>query len=160
MRGARATVEPTENADESTTEEDPVHHPLVLYLARPRDREEADLAHRPRFDRPEPRDRRSGVLARFAAWHRGRETGPAPATPVRIRLAGPGDSTALAQLARLDERRPPVGEVLVAEVDDALVAALPLDDGPAIRHPLRRSADVVELLELRRLQLRAGRRAA
>jgi hypothetical protein len=48
----------------------------------------------------------------------------------------------------------------VAAVDDAIVAALPLDTGPLLRHPFVASGDVVALLELRRLQLRVGRRAA
>lgn len=81
-------------------------------------------------------------------------------TPVTLRIARPADRAALVELALLDERRPPTGTTLLAEVDDRLVAAIPLDDGPALCLPLAPSADALELLELRRLQLRAGRIAA
>lgn len=137
-----------------------MHHPLSLYLARPRDHVPEDLAHRPQLDRPAPDATRTGLRARLAERRRRGRSAVVRPTPVTLRIAHPADRAALAELALLDERRPPTGTVLLAEVDDRLVAAIPLDDGPALRHPLAPSADALELLELRRLQLRAGRIAA
>ncbi len=137
-----------------------MHHPLSLYLARPSDDALAELRHRPRLDRPEPDTARTGLRARLAERRRRRRSAAVRPTPVTLRIAHPADCAALAELALLDERRPPTGTILLAEVDDRLVAAIPLDDGPALRHPLAPSADALELLELRRLQLRASRIAA
>lgn len=139
-----------------------MHHPLTLYLARSRTGDLEDVAPRPRLDRPEPGAARTGLRARLAERRRrrrGRSAAVRP-TPVTLRVARPADRAALAELAQLDERRTPTGTVLLAEVDERLIAALPLDEGPAIRHPLTPSADVLELLEIRRLQIRAGRIAA
>jgi hypothetical protein len=66
---------------------------------------------------------------------------------VVIRAARGSDGPALHDLARLDSQRPPLGDVLVAEQDGALVAALAGDR--VIADPFRRTADVVELLRLR-----------
>lgn len=137
-----------------------MHHPLSLYLARPADQAPEELRHRPRLDRPEPSRAHLGLRARLAERRRRRRSTTVRPTPVTLRIARPADSVALAELALLDERRPPTGTVLLAEVDDRLVAAVPLGDGPALRHPLAPSADALELLELRRLQLRARRIAA
>jgi hypothetical protein len=70
---------------------------------------------------------------------------------------------AIERLAQLDSARRPNGPVLVAAVGDEPVAALPLDGGPAIANPFKRTAALVSLLELRVAQMRgrptAGRRA-
>src|SRR3954466_6960045 len=69
---------------------------------------------------------------------------------VTIRRAGPADCGALARLAALDETRPLVGEVLVAEVGGALWAAVELDGGRTIADPSQPTLAVRDLLALRR----------
>jgi len=69
------------------------------------------------------------------------------APTVVIRAARGSDGVALDDLARLDSQRPPVGDVLVAEQDGALVAAVVGDR--VIADPFRPTADVVELLQVR-----------
>jgi hypothetical protein len=71
--------------------------------------------------------------------------------PVVIRAARGSDGAALENLARMDSQRPPSGDVLVAEQDGMLVAALAGDR--AIADPFRPTADLVALL-----RLHAGRR--
>jgi hypothetical protein len=94
------------------------------------------------------------------------------APSVLIRAARGSDGPALARLAALDSAAVPAGELLVAEADGALIAAVALDSGEVIADPFRPSADVVALLTLRgrsveprrprrglaeRMGLRAGR---
>jgi len=74
-------------------------------------------------------------------------------TSLTVRLATLRDSDALMQLAALDEAPLPRGQVLVAQVGNQLVAGLPLDGGRAFADPFRRTAQFVELLELRARQL-------
>lgn len=74
--------------------------------------------------------------------------------PVSIRWAGPADIPALDALARLDSSRVPEAPVLVAERGERIVAALPLASGArAIADPFERTAELVDLLELRAAQL-------
>lgn len=80
--------------------------------------------------------------------------------PVTIRHAGPEDREAVARLAELDERPAPSGAVLVAEVEEQILAALPLDGGAPVAHPLRPTAGLVDLLELRSRQLEREAAAA
>jgi hypothetical protein len=68
---------------------------------------------------------------------------------VVMRAARGSDGVALARLARLDSKRPPRGDVLVAEVDGVIDAALQLDDGVTFANPFKPTAGLVELLELR-----------
>lgn len=56
-------------------------------------------------------------------------------------------------LAQLDSSRCPAGRVLVAAVGGEPRAAVPLAGGRAIAHPFHRTAELVELLELRVAQL-------
>lgn len=72
---------------------------------------------------------------------------------VMLRLATAGDMDGLQTLAQLDSSRVPAGEVLIAEVDGRLQAALPLDGGPPIANPFRRTAGLVALLRVRAAQL-------
>ena len=72
-----------------------------------------------------------------------------------IRPATTADQFAIRRLAVLDSASPPTGEVLLAEMDGELWAALGVETGAAIADPFRPSADVVELL-----RFRAGRRLA
>src|SRR5437867_3654143 len=86
---------------------------------------------------------------------RGARTGRRTATPgaldgeVRIRLATPCDADAVRELAELDSRPAPAGDVLVAEVGGVVRAALPLDGGPAVADPFSPSRPLVALLALR-----------
>ena len=66
---------------------------------------------------------------------------------VVIRAARGSDGDALESLARLDSQRPLAGDVLLAEQDGRLVAAL--DTERVIADPFRPTADVIELLRLR-----------
>ena len=68
---------------------------------------------------------------------------------VVMRAARGSDGVALARLARLDSKRAPRGEILVAEVDGVIDAALQLDDGAVFANPFKPTAGLVELLELR-----------
>src|SRR5215468_1169454 len=68
---------------------------------------------------------------------------------VTIRRARRGDATPLLQLAALDDAVPLDGDVLVAEVDGELWAALALDDRRTISDPFRPAAQARALLELR-----------
>lgn len=74
--------------------------------------------------------------------------------PVSIRRAGPHDAPALCRLAALDSAPPLRGEVLLAEVDGEPLAARSLSDGVCVADPFRPTAGLVELLELRGVQLR------
>jgi hypothetical protein len=78
---------------------------------------------------------------------------------VTLRLASDADADRLGTLAQLDSARVPAGEVLIAEIDGCLRAALALDSGEAIADPFHRTADLVALLRIRAGQL-VGRDAA
>lgn len=91
--------------------------------------------------------------------------------PITVRQARPGDGAGLRTLATLDSARPLEGDVLVAEVDGELRAAVSLADGRMIADPFRATRLARDLLALRlraletsasrpgrrRLQLRASR---
>jgi hypothetical protein len=61
---------------------------------------------------------------------------------------------AIEPLAQLDSARRPTVPLLVAAVGGEPVAAVPLDGGPAIADPFRRTAALVSLLQLRAAQMR------
>jgi hypothetical protein len=67
-----------------------------------------------------------------------------------IRRATPEDDQALRALAIVDSSLPLSGDVLVAQMDGAVIAAIALTDGRSIADPFRPSADTVEILRLRR----------
>jgi len=73
---------------------------------------------------------------------------------VTIRRSRAADREALQRLAQLDSRRLAGGELLVAEVDGELRAALPLEGGQPIADPFRPTALLVSLLGLRAGQIR------
>ena len=82
---------------------------------------------------------------------------PLSAAPtVLIRAARGSDGDSLRRLAALDSARVPAGDVLIAEAEGAVVAAHSPTTGATIADPFRRTADVVELLELRGAMLRAA----
>lgn len=76
-----------------------------------------------------------------------------PTYTVTIRPGRPGDEYAVARLAQLDSARRPQGDLLLAEQDGELRAALPLTRGRAIADPFHLTGDLVRLLENRRRQL-------
>ena len=75
-------------------------------------------------------------------------------TGLTVRRFTERDIDGIRRLAALDEKPIPVGGVLVAETAGELVAAVPLDGGPALADPFKPTADVVALLRLRARQLR------
>jgi hypothetical protein len=78
---------------------------------------------------------------------------PADPGPVTLRFAFPDDAAAVARLAALDSAPPPVGPVLVAEIEGELRAALSLEDGGVIADPFHRTLALVALLRARAAQL-------
>lgn len=72
-----------------------------------------------------------------------------------IRHSTGADARALERLATLDSRALAEGPYLLAEVDERLVAAVPLGDhGEPIADPFRPTAALSELLQLRARQVR------
>jgi hypothetical protein len=67
-----------------------------------------------------------------------------------IRSPHEDEAFAVRRLAYLDSRRPLRGEVLVGVVDGEMLAAISLADGSVVADPFEHTADVVELLRLRR----------
>lgn len=132
--------------------------------ARDLDRELRAVAQsRPRYDRAaEARGSRMRELLRSLAYS------PVGATPGRdgavaavlIRPAVTDDARSVARLAEASERRLPSGLVLVAEIEQQLVAALPVDAEHVLTDLRRPTGDVVQLLELRSEQLRAAVKVA
>ena len=61
-----------------------------------------------------------------------------------IRHAIAADEADLTRLAALDSSRVPSGELLVAELDGHLVAALSIDTGAAIADPFEHTAAIVD----------------
>ena len=76
-----------------------------------------------------------------------------PESGIVLRLAMAADADRVETLAQLDSARVPGGEVLLAEVDGRLQAALSLADGGAVADPFRRTAGLVALLRMRADQL-------
>ena len=66
-----------------------------------------------------------------------------------IRLAGRGDDVMLEQLAVLDSQARLDGDVLIAELDGVVLAALSLQDGRLIADPFAPTAAVGDHLRLR-----------
>jgi hypothetical protein len=107
------------------------------------------------------RSRRAAKAAKVAA------ADASAAAEVVIRRATTADAPALARLGALNgdrragealARHAAAHDVLVAEVDGALEAALAVDDGLAVADPFRPSAVHAELLALRARQLGAAPR--
>jgi hypothetical protein len=75
---------------------------------------------------------------------------------VSLRLCRVSDDHALARLAALAEREPPLGRVVLAEVGGRIVAAQPLAGGPPLADPFERTAHLLPLLALRAAQVRGA----
>jgi hypothetical protein len=99
-------------------------------------------------------------------FNEGQSTAEIP--PVTIRRLGADDAAAVTRLARLDNgelvangdevagataARAPSGELIGAELDGHLVAAISTTTGEAIADPFRRTVEIVEVLRLRTSQL-------
>ncbi len=67
---------------------------------------------------------------------------------IAIRQALPGDGPALSRLAALDSAPVPFGDVLLAEVDGSLRAALHVASGRAVADPFAPTEELVELLRV------------
>jgi hypothetical protein len=77
---------------------------------------------------------------------------------LRIRFASDADADALAHLARLDDRRPPRGPVLVAEVGRSILAALSLDSYESVSDPRKPTGELVWMLAERARDVRRSLR--
>lgn len=73
---------------------------------------------------------------------------------ITVRPADHTDARALLELAALDSAQVPAGDLVIAESDGEIVAAVPVDGGRAIADPFRGTAALVEMLELRAAQMR------
>jgi hypothetical protein len=69
-----------------------------------------------------------------------------PSISLTIRSANASDAAPLARLAALDSSRVPNGELLIAELDGRLVAALSVDTGATIADPFEHTAAIVDSL--------------
>ena len=76
--------------------------------------------------------------------------------PITIRLSRAADEPALSALAALDSTRLDARPLVVAEQAGELRAAVAPDSGKAIADPFHRTAELVDLLELRVAQLSRG----
>ena len=65
--------------------------------------------------------------------------------PITIRLATPADAADVRELAELDGRHSPHGDVLLAEVDGRPWAAIGMD-GTVVADPFRPTTDAVRML--------------
>ena len=75
-----------------------------------------------------------------------------------IREADAADMPALMRLAQLDSRPLPQGNLLVAETDGGIRAALSVDDQSLIADPFTPTTELQQLLVLRANQLTNNRR--
>jgi ketosteroid isomerase-like protein len=74
--------------------------------------------------------------------------------PITIRFSTDADRERILELAELDERAAPQGDVLLAEADGRLVAAVGVADGVAVADPFVLTSDVLDVLRLRAEQER------
>jgi hypothetical protein len=79
--------------------------------------------------------------------------GAAPTTQVTIRRLGGDDETEVSRLAERDSAHRPAGELLGAEVDGRLMAAISLAGGDVIADPFHPTREIVDVLRLRARQL-------
>jgi hypothetical protein len=82
-----------------------------------------------------------------------------PIASITIRRLTEEDRGALLHLAGLDSEHAPDGDLLGAEIEGRLVAAISLGTGDSIADPFSRTQETRALLELRRTQLQARERS-
>lgn len=106
--------------------------------------------------------REPGVARRALTWLRARLTSAKRSVPgtLTIREARPEDERVIARLAELEEREAPSGTILVAEVEQEILAVLPFDGTAPIADPLRPMEGLVDLLRLRKRQLEQAEKTA
>jgi hypothetical protein len=73
--------------------------------------------------------------------------------PLVLRLCTVHDDAAIDRLAALEGRHAPSGRFVVAELAGEIVAALPIDGGPALADPFRSTLHLLPLMRLRARQL-------
>jgi hypothetical protein len=74
---------------------------------------------------------------------------PSLFTEILIRSARHDDAATLRRLAALESARAPRGQVLVAERDGHVKAALAVEDGHTVADPFSATADLITLLRTR-----------
>jgi hypothetical protein len=111
--------------------------PSGAIMTSPMNSSRGDIMHAPEWMRQATR--RKSLDFKAAAIATG-------ASPLTIRLAGPLDEEPLRRLAGMDSSATPTGEVLVAEVDGRLLAAVSLDDGHLVADPFRPTGELAWLL--------------
>ena len=67
---------------------------------------------------------------------------------ITIRTARGEDAPAIARLAALDEAPVPHGTALLGFLDGELAVAKPLECGTTVADPFRRTAELIDLLDL------------
>jgi len=72
---------------------------------------------------------------------------------IAIRPARPADAREVRRLAQLVDRAVPTEPLLLAESDGTVVVALSTSTGDVVSDPFRATADLVDLLRLRSVQL-------
>ena len=77
------------------------------------------------------------------------KTSITPDSVVTLRPATDDDAAAIARLAELDSANVPTGELLLAIVDGAPLAALSLDTGAVVADPFSRTLELVRMLHER-----------
>ncbi len=110
----------------------------------------------PAFREAALRDNRLSLDRKLRQSYLRRKNDPAPRFPletVTLRLAREHDDETLERLAELNGLARVDGPHVVAEVEGAVTAALPLGAGPALGDPFRPNAHLMSLLELLRQQL-------
>jgi hypothetical protein len=75
------------------------------------------------------------------------------ASRVTIRRLANGDEPSLRELVERDTARGLDGDVVGAELDGRLMAAISLTDGNVVADPFHRTADLVALLRVRATQV-------
>lgn len=76
-----------------------------------------------------------------------------PGPDTHLRLAVTADAAALRRLAELEGRPAPEGDVLVAEVEGRVLAALPLSGDPVLADPFAQTSRLAAELDAARLHL-------
>jgi hypothetical protein len=75
-------------------------------------------------------------------------------SPITIRFSTDADRKRILELAELDGRAVPQGDVLLAELDGRLVAAVGVADGASVADPFVLTGEVLDVLKLRAEQER------
>jgi hypothetical protein len=95
-------------------------------------------------------------LRRRAAASQGPASGWETGSTLVIRGARRDDEAAIHRLAQLEGRRLDGSQLLVAELDGEVLAALPLTGKEPVADPFEPTAQLVEMLKVRAGQLRDG----